>query len=248
MPLSLVIADNADGSGGAATIAGSDIGSANSLFCAGFGGATGPLSWIAAGARTGDGAIAVASPGTIPLGYYMWHAMGTVGGTAAFASYFRALTDASAQSVMDRVLTAVVQQIQALNLSGIQSINIVRKWLRRKLETAGQVPQIQVVPVDGESFPGMLTAVDDVGYPVAIIAIDKQNQDYTANLTRNLLWRQQLLRAFRFQRLSGVDEIINCVPGQQSIVDKAAFDANLFVTLVTLRFIGREPRGVAGGS
>jgi hypothetical protein len=229
MPLSLVIADNADGSGGAATIAGSDIGSANSLFCAGFGGATGPLSWIAAGARTGDGAIAVASPGSVPLGYYMWHAMGTVGGTAAFASYFRALTDASAQSVMDRVLTAVVQQIQALNLSGIQSINIVRKWLRRKLETAGQVPQIQVVPV-------------------AIIAIDKQNQDYTANQTRNLLWRQQLLRAFRFQRLSGVDEIINCVPGQQSIVDKAAFDANLFVTLVTLRFISREPRGVAGGS
>ena len=247
MALSLVIADNADGSGGAAAIAGSDDGSQNRLFCAAFGGATGPLSWNPVGARTGDGAISIPSQGTVPLGYYLWHLEGAVGGASTFATYFRALTDASAQSVMDRVLSAVVQQIQTLNLSGIQSVNVVRKWLRRKLETAGQAPQIQVVPIDGESFPGMLTAVDDVGYPVAIIAVDKQNQDYTANQTRNLLWRQQLLRAFRFQRLSGVNEIINCVPAQQSIIDKAAFDANLFVSLVTLRFISREPRGVIGG-
>jgi len=245
MPLSLIVSDNADGSGGVATITGSDSGSTNRLFYAPFTGAIGLLTWTLAGSRTGDGTIGIPSPGTVPLGYYAWQLNAAVGGSPAFASYYRALTNAGAQSVMDRVLTAVVQQLQTLNLSGIQSVNIVRKWLRRKLETANQVPQIQVVPVDGENFPGTLTGLDDVGYPVAIIAVDKQNQDYTANLARNLLWRQRILRAFRFQPLSGVGEIINCLPDRQVIVDKAAFDANLFVSLATFRFISREPRGVA---
>jgi hypothetical protein len=48
--VSLVVSDNGDGTGGTATVAGSDVGSTNTLYRALFEGADGvPLTWVSVG-------------------------------------------------------------------------------------------------------------------------------------------------------------------------------------------------------
>ena len=199
MALALTITDARDGTGGTATISGSDAGTTNRLYAASFaGGPIGSPTWTLVGSRTGDGTITVASPGTLALGFYLWHLTGTVSGAAAFASYYRNLTDADAQSVEDRTLDAIVQQIQSLALQDVQSVKVVKRWFPRYLkEVDDPLPAVLVVPVNAENFPGVLANTDDVGYPNAICIVDAQNQDYTTNIGRNTLWWQRISRIFR---------------------------------------------------
>lgn len=246
MALALVISDAADGTGGTATVSGSDGGTTNRLYAASFaGGPIGPQSWTLVDSRVGDGNISIASPGTLALGFYVWMLTGTVSSTAAFASYYRNLTDASAQSVWDRSLDAMVQQIQALNLADVVSVNVVRRWLPRFLKDVDAVPAVIVAPVNSENFPAIFTNTDNIGYPIAVVYVAKQNQDYTANQARNMLWRQRVSRIFRFQKLAGVAESVIVRPENGIIIDPAAFDANLFSGYQIFRCEMRESRGAA---
>lgn len=237
MGLVLGVSDNRDGTGGVATISGSDALSSNSLYAAPFSGPTGPQSWSLVGTRTGDGTIT-----TNLQGAYLWQAFGTVSSAFAFASYFRWLTNTTTESVWDRVLTAVVQQIQTLNLAGVSNSNINRYWRPRRIQGVDSLPAIQAFPLDGQQYLGLLTGLDDIGYPVGIAIIDQQNQDFQANMTSRLLWREQIDRIFRYQRLSGVPEIIICRPGRQVVLGKE-FGDNLYTSLGVYNFISREVRG-----
>src|SRR5579863_8146411 len=76
--ITLAVTDNADGTGGVATISGNDDGTVVTLFASTFDGQLGPGVFASMGTRVGAGTIAVAPP----LGYYWWYADGTAGGTA----------------------------------------------------------------------------------------------------------------------------------------------------------------------
>jgi hypothetical protein len=242
MALTLQITDAQDGTGGTATIAGSDVGTTNTLYRASFSGVAGPLTWAMVGSRTGDGTITIAQA----TGYYLWHLTGTVSAATAFAGYFRPLTDLDEQSENEQILDAVVQKIRTLNLEDVDSASVDFKWMPRKVDSSvDPLPQVQVIPINGETFPGTLTGRDDVGYPVMVVLIDSQDKDFKKNKRRNLMWRSLILKAFRFQHLTGPTEAYNCIPEQQTIIDPANFkDGNLFVSFIALRFISRERRGV----
>ena len=242
MSLALGLVDNSDGTGGVASVTGSDGGSSNTLYSAPFAGGTGPLTWTSRGSRTGDGTIAISESITTAK-YYQWMVTGTVSSAPAFASYFRALTNAAYQAVSDRCGQAIAQGVATLNLTDIQAVNINRKWLPKKLEGLDPTPQVQVVPVGGEGFPGTLTGQDDITYDHVVLFIDNQAKDFVKNMSRNLLWREQVLSHFRFQRLAGVNESVIVEPGQQTIINAEAFAAGYFLSICGLKCRNRQSRG-----
>ena len=62
-------------------------------------------------------------------------------------------------------------------------------------------------------------------------------------LDRQLLWRQQISRAFRNQRLPGVPEVINSAVEPDDGPHEHGWKHELFNTALRLRFTSREPRG-----
>jgi hypothetical protein len=237
--ITLAVTDNGDGTGAVATVAGSDGGGTNTLFRAPFAGLQQNLAWTASGTRTGNGTIAV-NPGS---GQYFWYVTGLVGGVAALSNVtFQALTDQTT-SVHYRCLTAVQQRIQGLSLSGISSAQVVIKFLGREWPDVDNPPNVMVVPYGKEGQPGLLAGRDDIEYPVVVLIFDKLNQDYTSNLARDLLWRQQIFRALRHQRLVGVPEVITVTAEPDFVVNLEAFNRNVLLSGLRLLCRSREVRG-----
>ncbi len=243
MPLALAIADSADGTGGVATVSGTGGASTVTLYKAAFTGAMGALTWASAGTRTGDGTITLASPSPIALGFYQWTVTSLLSGTTTFASVYQNLTDATT-AVLRRVLAAVATRIKSLDLAGVSDTLVMEQWMPQVIK--GQTePVVYICPGQRESFPGTLTGRDDVGLPVMVTFVWPANGDTTALLAAATLWRDRVLKAFRFQRLPGVDEVINCLPEPGAIFDEGRFTrANQGVSALGLRFISREARGL----
>lgn len=241
----LSMADNADGTGAVGTVAGGGATDSNTLYYSTWAGTSGTLSFTSAGSRIGNGTIAA----SVAVGYYVWLLESVVVATNVKTNtivYQNTTTTAAAgDPVLYRIMSAVKTQIVALSLSGITSTSVLLKWLPRQLDTTTDpVPCVIVSPAPmAEQDVSYLTATDHQKYPILISLIDKQNQDYTANLSRNLLWREKIFREFRFQPIDGVAEAVSCVIEPKSIVDPVAFNKQLFASSLVLRVICRETRG-----
>src|ERR1019366_1885389 len=115
MPLTLVITDTADGTGGSATIAGSAGGSANVVYYAPWTGSMMSAPWTLAGTRTGDGSV----PLTIGVGYFVFMVVSdaTVGPWA-----YKNFTDASnIDAVHYQYLVGVKARLDQLNMVGLDT-------------------------------------------------------------------------------------------------------------------------------
>jgi hypothetical protein len=153
-------------------------------------------------------------------------------------------------SVYGRVLLATQQSIQSLDLDGVDTASVVVQKLPvdRHLGIADGValPAILITP-QGESIdPASGTnLMDDVTYAVRVTLVDRDNQEPTlvANIDRYLIWRQRIARTFRNQPLTAVPEIYTTILEPGDVVDAAAWESNLFASVLTLRFVSREPRG-----
>ena len=241
MALSLTITDNADGTGGVATVAGSTVGSTNTVYYSLFTGVMGAIAWTSLGTRTGDGTISIASPSPVPLGAYLWRLDSVSGGTQTEANAYQNLTNATTKAVYDRVMDYVVSTITALNLSG--SPTITKMWKPKYIPNVTPMPQIQVVQFASENFPQTMTNRDDIGYPVGIVFLDSGNQDFTGTISRTLLWRQQVRRCFIGQRMNTVAESVRNLEEPGQILNPAAFDKNILFSFLLFREICREQRG-----
>lgn len=245
MPIAMTVTDSSDGANAVAAITGSGGTDTNTLYKATWSGATGTLTFASAGSRSGDGNI-TASTG---VGYWLWLLESVVVATSVktvVIVFQNTTTTATAgDPVIYRVMDAIKTQIVALNLSGVTSTNVLIKWLPRQFDTTTDpVPCVIISPAPiPETSPSYLVNTDHVGYPVMVTIIDKQNADFTANLSRNLKWRELLMREFRFQPLDTVAEAVTCVIEPKAIIDPAAFAKNLWVSSMVLRVTARESRG-----
>lgn len=233
MALTLGVSDSGNGTG-VATVAGTG-GAAVTVFDAPYSGIQGSLAWAVAGGRTGDGTVAVA-PGT---GQFFWYAATATDQTAPV---FQALTDQT-QAVHYRCLVAIQQRIQGLALSGIASSAVLVRWMPRSWESVDTLPCVVVAPPGREEQPGILTGRDDIQYPCVVVFLDRGNQDNTANLARNLLWRQRVFRALRHQRLAGVPEIITTDVDPTFVLDEAEWAKNYWHSALLFLPRSREVRG-----
>jgi len=151
------------------------------------------------------------------------------------------------QSVYARCLSAVHVRIRHLNLPGIDTAGIVvRKlpWAREFTQGTLPLPGIVITPEGQESAPaGHGTNLrDDIGYPVLVTLLAADNEQIAGAMELPLLWREQIARAFRQQRLLTVDEVIGCTVEPQTVIATEAYQRGVLQSAVLLRFISRERR------
>lgn len=232
----LAVADNADGTGGVATITNADSDATVTVSSLTPGGS----SWTNRGSRTGNGTVAL----SMTPGYCWFRAVASFNGAEATSNLvYAALTDDS-ESVLYRILTAVQARVQGLALTGVTSSNIVV----RKVPTDRGVtlPGIIICPIK-ESTPANegVQALDDVLYPVLIVCSESDNQESTlaANMNRHTLWRQTIRRAFSSNpRLTGVSEVINASVEPSDLCSFEAWNKNKWASGLIVRFRARETR------
>ena len=248
--LTLIVADDGDGTA-TVTVSGGTAGRTAQAYYQARSAQVGPVSWTSGGTGVFNGSgvatISVAPSGT--YGRYTWLAVQLdAGGTYAenfSQSYFRPLVDAVAKSVWERCVLAVKETIDGLTLSGITTAKAVAEWYPKILrEMTPQPPAILVAPFASEDYPNTgVNDEDDVGYPVIVVIVDAINAQSSTSMNRDLLWREQISRVFRFQRLAGVPEVYISQIAPDVVVNPDAYANNLLVSAVLFRFVSREPRG-----
>jgi hypothetical protein len=242
---SLAVTDNGDGTGAVATIADSDDAATNTVWIGTWGGESGTVEWSAEGSRTGDGTVDL----DLEPGHYWAYVASELSGAESVSElvYF-AVTD-GVGSVHYRALLAAQARIQSLSLEGISSAHIiVRKLATDKDIGSGlavEYPAIVLAQLGIENQPpgGGTNLRDDVEYPVLIAILAADNRDLVANQGRYLKWREQINRAFRNQRLTGVPEVYTVRVQPGPIVSPSSFWQNIYHSSIVLRCVSRESRG-----
>jgi hypothetical protein len=242
----LSIADHADNTGATATLDGAALGSENVIYVQSFQGDLGTGAWQSAGSLNNNGTLTLA----LATGHYFAYAASSGGGNTAISNIVYCVVTDGLEALHARCLTAVQARIRSLALAGLSADNIViqKLPLDRPLVGSGGIglPAIVLSP-RREAMP--ITAgtngLDDVQHDVLVAMFDRDNQEPTLqlNLDRQLLWRQQVARAFRNQRLTGVPEVINAAVEPAEGLLQEAWKQELLVSALLLRFTSRETRG-----
>lgn len=243
VPPELSIVDHADGTGVTATISGFEPASNSLLYLRAFNGDVGISDWTVAGMFNSAGELSL----SLAPGHYFVYAVSSAGGvqTATEVIYFT-VTD-GVESIHSRCLAAVQARIRLLALEGvaeerviIEKVPIARNLAPEDLPTIIVSPKRAAMPADAGT-----NGLDDVHYDVLVALVDRDNQQPTdvELLDRQLLWRQQISRAFRNQRLVGVPEVINSAVEPDDGPHEHGWKHELLNTALRLRFTSREPRG-----
>lgn len=240
MAVTLTVSDNADGTGGVATISGT-AGGTTTIYRSSFNGLMKAYSWTSVGTVAGNGTLAVAT-----VGYWVWLAVNVNSGVTTFSSlYYQNLSNAT-DSVHYNIMEAVKNRIQSIGLTGIKDNRYFVRWIPRPLQNVdGKPPYVYICPIGVEQDASVLMAQDDIGYPVGVFLVDGADQNNILNLERDLQWREQVAKSLRNQRLEGVTAtLFNCKIEYGGIVDVSAFMKNYLVSALIFRFFVREQRGL----
>ncbi len=242
-PPELSMVDHADGSGATATITSVEPLANTLLYLRAFSGELGTGDWTAAGSFDPTGELSL----VLVPGHYLAYAVSSASGvqTVSDVVYFT-VTD-GLESIHSRCLAAVQARIRLLALEGvapqrviIEKVPVARNLAPENLPTIIVAPKRAAMPAEAGT-----NGLDDVHYDVLVALVDRDNQQPTdvAQLDRQLLWRQQIARAFRNQRLPGVPEVINSAVEPDDGPHEHGWKHELFNTAIRLRFTSREPRG-----
>jgi len=147
-----------------------------------------------------------------------------------------AITD----SIFEQCLDAIQSEIRSLGLADISNDDIVvRKlpWNRDITE-----PGIIVYPIPEPTLQAT-NETDDISYGAMVVMAQESNQDLESNMNRMLTWRESISKKFRFQPLSGVSEVHQCVVEPQAVFSLGDFQNQYDVGALLIRCISRESRG-----
>lgn len=254
MSIALQLVNDGNGTSCTATLLGVDPGWPVSIFSRRVSnpGASPSQSWSLALAGTGPGPHVLTLPGGKGFHWVYALATGDTGDVASVPVWLRLHDDSD--PVSERILQAVAARISTLDLPGIGS-NVqqvkfpdLAEYIQRDTQAPPQrsTPAAIVCLVGSEQNVRAFNAADDMGYSVVVILLDKDQRDQELNRSRNLHWRQSILRAFINQPPIPVPEVWNCVleQGQGMLLHPNAWiDRGLWHQQIGLRFITREPRG-----
>mgnify|MGYP001585030451 CR=1 FL=1 len=243
----LAVADLGTGLGATATISGGDSGATNTIYTQAFDGALGTAAWTTSGSRVGNGAVTL----SLGIGHYLAVCKSVQGDTANFSTTVYFVVTSTTTAILYQILLAVRSRIQALLLDGIANASVVVKKLPMERTFAAQggiaLPCVLITPQTERMPPLAGTNIkDDITYGVLVTLIASDNQEKTLalNLDRLTLWRERIAKAFRNQRLPGVDSVITASAEPADTVIPAAWAKNLLASAILLRFTSREARGL----
>lgn len=239
----LAVSDNADGTGGVATVTNADANASITIYSQAVDGDLGTATWVSRGTRTGNGTVNLSITAT---GFYWFKAVATRSGGSSVSNLVYAAITGASESVWFQILAAVQARVQGLSLSGVSSSNIdVRKVPSDRNLT---LPGIVICGLKEAAPPLQGTVnLDDVIYPVLIGCIEADNQEstLTANLNRHTLWRQTIRRSFHAQpRLAGVPTVINSFVEPSELCSFDGWRNNKWASGLIVRFTSREPRTI----
>lgn len=248
MTISLTLADNGDGTGAVATIAGSAVGSANTVYVADLVGGLSASGWSVGGTRTADGTV----PLSQAVGKHWAYLLNVAAGVNTVTPVQGYGTTSAQQSVFEKCLNACYTIVAGVSLSGFNpaNINIQKLPWDRSLAHPGIVVCPTPESIDSAGQLIVTNRGTVIGYGVSVACIQSANQDQSSNLSRWLRWREQLRRAFEDsptrQPLQGLVAEVSMVmiePG--AIYDPASFSANYDIQGFTVRCLTREQRAIA---
>ena len=230
-----------DGTGGTATISGTAGGATNSLYRALFTGQEGALIWQLVGTRIGDGTIAVGQPARV---YWLWYATSVNGGATDVSQVVqKALTDTTYLSVRMRCINAISDRMKLLDLTDLRADRIVIRNFED--DPVQQFPLCIVCPgPTPDQYTGGTNIRDDLGYDVQVLFQDRSDGGTEAPIAKWSLWREKGERAFRNQRLPGVDEIMWCDIEPARMIDPSKPIYQQIKTGFSIRCRSREVRGI----
>lgn len=241
----LAVADHANGTGATATISGAPPGGLSTIFVQNFAGQLGAGQWQTMATIPANGDVAM----NLSVGHYFIYAVVTLGGVSAVTATQYFVVSDGLESLHARCVAAAQARIRSLALAGVPNENVVMQKLpavRNQLRSVDGLPAVIVSPHRADMPQTLGTnAQDDVHYDVLVAIVDRDNQEPTLaqHLDRHLLWRQQIARAFRNQRLPGVSEIIDTTVESAEGLLEDAWKRELAASAVLLRFTSRETRG-----
>jgi hypothetical protein len=202
----LAVTDNADGTGGVATVSGGDAGALQTLYRAPFDTGSPNLTFASVGSRTGNGTIA--APG--PTGSYIWRVVANLAGAEAVSNLvLRALTslnDPAGGGVYWSILQSLQARIAALGL-GI-SVRVRKKLIRISNDPT---PLIIIAPGPGGEVVKQQTFGRRViwRYPVAVAILTAGNQQLEAGLQAGMARREAIRNEVLQASLPGAVKVYN---------------------------------------
>jgi len=242
MPLatpSLVIVDNADGGGGEASVASGDGSAVNTLYRLAVDGEFGAGTWVSTGSRTGNGLITISLSGT---GHFWWYVESVLSGESTISNLVYQKISSSEDAVLTQCIDAIAARLILLDIDDIGSKVYSRPLVN---DPNIQWPCALVIrEPTPHQYRGGTNTRDDIGYPIQVLFKVRDGLKPNSPIGRYDLWRQSAERAFRFQRLPGVDECMTCEIEPLKILDPAA--SSLYDDVVsgfTVRAVTREVRG-----
>ena len=238
-------ADDADGTGLTATIAGGGGSETHTAYyCPISGDINDGSDWVSVTPAVGDGAIDV----DCETGHFFVYVSSS---SAGLSSVVYMTATSGTTSVHYRCLTSIQARIQLLELTGVDSDSVV---IRKLNSTRGTddgsglaFPLVVISPLGAETISQNMgtNKRDDVGYPTLVSFLSADNQDLVTNQERYLKWREDVSRAFREQRLPNVGEVYKSVVQPGPIASPQAFwDAGLYHGSIVIRSLSRETRGI----
>lgn len=249
MPLNvptLTLADNGNGTGAVATIAGATPGTTNAVYAAAWNGGFVPAAFASFGSRVGDGTVALA----LSNGYHWCYVLSTLAGESAISLVKGIRATSGLAAIFDQCMDAIVAKIQALSLPFPWAAAAVKKYkvpFNRNMLGDGVDAGIFVAPANERINP-VLNCADDFGEGIGITVARKGNQDLTAHLSAELLCRQQLANALLpshgEQALPGVPDIYDVQIEPGPVIDPGAFLAQYDIGSLTVRCLNRRTRGL----
>lgn len=247
MPLNvptLTLADNANGTGAVATIAGSTGGTTNTVYAAAWNGGFVPAAYASFGSRVGDGTVALA----LSNGYHWSYVLSTLAGESAISLVKGIRATSGLAAIFDQCMDAIVAKIQSLTLPSPWLAANVKRYkvpFNRNMLTDSVAAGIFVAPAN-ERIAGAMNDADDFGLGIGVTVARKGNQDLTANLSAELLCREQIQNALLPSRgqpaLAGVDDVYDVQIEPGPVIDPGAFLAQYDIGGFTARCINRRNR------
>lgn len=233
MSLTLAVADNADGTGAVATIAGSTGSVAVWTQPVQLGG---PLaaSWTLAGTRSGNGTVAL----SLGLGTYWAYALNV--SLVSTPVYFGVTQ--SADAVASRLQDALVARLLGLSMTGNPNARILGAI--NENEKIAQFPCTYCVFAgEAEVEESGLTTRDTIVYHFRLRIVDRCSPDDGANRKMYQLWKQQYMRALRNQRFLAVPESLTTRVRPRKSQFLAGGTWQLWSMELDVECVARETRG-----
>lgn len=250
MSLSIASTDNQNNTGLTVTVSGSDSGSTNTLYASPVFQGNNPLAWVSQGSRTGDGTIAA----SVATAYwFLYVAASLVSGVPALSPPIIGLASLAVQSMQTQVELAIQAKIQALTLNGLATppgnIPASRVYRFDTPMSDDLLPMITVPcvivspPAAPEAIKNVVNTAEDIGFPVNVLILDHCAPRQQGQADTYKLWRQQISRAVRYQRLPGVPLVYTVSLEPKELLSWQPPKYEYVFSAMTFRAWVRDPRG-----